>query len=148
MLASSTDKSAELYGILLAMSESVEVPNITDNARSGLTGERLTRKQPSTLVGSAREDQTVEPDLTGTPVDLGDNAPADKQAHDELLAATGAGPGDLDGGVVETPEFNPADHTVPDVNDYLETADEAERDRVLAAERTGQGRVGILGHND
>ncbi len=44
---------------------------------------------------------------------------------------------------VET--FDPREHTVEDVNAYLEDADPAEVQRVLAAEETGQARKGILG---
>lgn len=40
--------------------------------------------------------------------------------------------------------FDPADHTVAEVNDYLEDADDDERARVIAAERDGQARKGIL----
>lgn len=36
--------------------------------------------------------------------------------------------------------FDPADHTVKQVEAYLDGADDAERDRVLAAEREGQNR--------
>lgn len=41
--------------------------------------------------------------------------------------------------------YDPAAHSVTDVNTYLETADDAERDRVLAAERAGKNRTGITG---
>jgi len=41
--------------------------------------------------------------------------------------------------------FDPSEHTVEDVETYLETADEAETDRVLAAERAGKARKGIVG---
>lgn len=37
-------------------------------------------------------------------------------------------------------EFNPTDHNVDDVNAYLATADEAERERVLKAEAEGKAR--------
>lgn len=51
---------------------------------------------------------------------------------------------------VEVPRkvFNPADHTVSEVNKYLDRADDDERARVLAAERDGQARKGILGDNE
>lgn len=42
-------------------------------------------------------------------------------------------------------EFDPTDATVEEVNTYLEGADEAERDRVLAAEAAGKARKGIIG---
>lgn len=41
--------------------------------------------------------------------------------------------------------FDPSAHTVSEVNAYLETVDEAERARVLEAERAGKARKGILG---
>jgi hypothetical protein len=44
------------------------------------------------------------------------------------------------------PQYDPADHTVAEVNDYLSTHadDPTEVDRVLNAERAGRARVGIL----
>lgn len=52
-----------------------------------------------------------------------------------------------DGG--ETPDgdlqpYDPSQHTVDEVAEYLEGADEAERDRVIAAEAEGKNRKGIL----
>lgn len=41
-------------------------------------------------------------------------------------------------------EFDPSSATVDEVNEYLEGADEAERDRVLAAEAAGKNRKGIV----
>jgi hypothetical protein len=47
---------------------------------------------------------------------------------------------------VAVPEpFDPAGHTVAEVNDYLDYAVPEERDRVLAAERDGKNRAGIVG---
>lgn len=45
----------------------------------------------------------------------------------------------------QTPEgqFDPSAHTVAEVNDYLATADETERQRVLDAEAAGQDRSTI-----
>lgn len=43
--------------------------------------------------------------------------------------------------------FDPSGHTVNEVNTYLETAEPAERDRVINAERVGKARKGILGGN-
>lgn len=45
--------------------------------------------------------------------------------------------GDVDG-------FDPANHTVAEVREYLDAADETERERVLAAEAEGKGRKGLL----
>lgn len=41
--------------------------------------------------------------------------------------------------------FDPGEHNAPEVLAYLETADEAERERVLAAEAAGKARKGIVG---
>lgn len=46
-----------------------------------------------------------------------------------------------------TPVFDPADHTVEEVNDHLADADDAEQARVLEAERGGKARVGVLGED-
>lgn len=43
-----------------------------------------------------------------------------------------------------TGPFDPADHTVAQVNAYLADADEDERARVLAAEAEGRNRRGIV----
>lgn len=49
---------------------------------------------------------------------------------------------------LQPPElFDPGEHTVPEVNDYLNTAEPAEQVRVLEAERAGKARKGILGGN-
>jgi hypothetical protein len=44
-------------------------------------------------------------------------------------------------------EYDPSQHTVPEVNDYLdsEDVDDAERARVLGLEAAGEARKGILG---
>lgn len=47
--------------------------------------------------------------------------------------------------VTEEDLFDPSEHTAPEVHDYLSTADETERQRVLAAERNGKNRKGIVG---
>lgn len=44
-----------------------------------------------------------------------------------------------------TADFNPDDHTVAEINDYLATANDDERERVLAAEREGQARTTVNG---
>lgn len=48
------------------------------------------------------------------------------------------GPGGTDG-------FDPDGHTVAEVNAYLSGVDDGERQRVLAAEASGQSRKGIVG---
>lgn len=49
-------------------------------------------------------------------------------------------PAPTDGGA-----FDPSEHTAAEVQAYLETADDAERERVLGAERSGKARKGIVG---
>lgn len=44
----------------------------------------------------------------------------------------------------EPTPFDPGEHKAPEVIEYLKTADEEERKRVLAAEAAGQKRKGIL----
>lgn len=44
---------------------------------------------------------------------------------------------------IAEPQFDPSEHTVTEVNDYLADADEAERGRVLAAERAGKDRASV-----
>lgn len=45
-------------------------------------------------------------------------------------------------------QFDPSQHTVAEVGEYLATADTAEQERVYQAERDGQARKGILGGAD
>lgn len=53
-------------------------------------------------------------------------------------------PSEPAGGEVASDGFDPSEHNVSEVQEYLLTADEAETERVLAAETAGQGRKGIL----
>lgn len=69
-----------------------------------------------------------------------------ENGHEVPTPANGVDPATL---------YNPDDHTVDEVNEYLRNLGEndefdgdavdAERERVLAAERAGKGRVGITG---
>lgn len=71
----------------------------------------------------------------------------------ERLSAGGPGPEGqpdtarerLSGSAAGPDAYDPADHTVAEVNSYLADVDESERERVLAAERDGQARKGVLG---
>ena len=47
--------------------------------------------------------------------------------------------------ITEDDLYDPADHTVPEVEEYLEGASEEERARVLAAEKNGKNRKGLTG---
>lgn len=42
------------------------------------------------------------------------------------------------------PAFDPNEHTVPEVNEHLANADDAERKRVFEVEAQGQARTGIM----
>jgi hypothetical protein len=44
--------------------------------------------------------------------------------------------------------FDPSEHTVAQVLAHLDKADDDERDRVLAAERAGKARAGVLGNDE
>lgn len=59
-------------------------------------------------------------------------AEAEAQAQAEAEAAAKAA------------EYDPADHTISEVEAYLEEADDAERARVIAAEEAGKQRKGVL----
>lgn len=67
----------------------------------------------------------------------------------ERYSDGGPGPGGQPETVVETPTavevFDPSGHTVEEVNTYLAGVDDTERERVLAAERDGQARKGVVG---
>ena len=52
-------------------------------------------------------------------------------------------PAPVDESVVDA--YDPFEHSVTEVNEYLGGQDEAERDRVLAAERAGKARKGVVG---
>lgn len=41
--------------------------------------------------------------------------------------------------------YDPSEHTVDEVNAHLAEVDDAERDRILAAEAAGRNRTGITG---
>lgn len=45
----------------------------------------------------------------------------------------------------QTEAFNPSEHSVEEVNTYLEGVDEEERNRVLAAEAEGKARATLIG---
>lgn len=60
----------------------------------------------------------------------------------EARALTPPAPGPTDGDDGEP--FAPGEHTAPEVIEYLKTADDEERARVLAAEADGQKRKGVL----
>lgn len=79
--------------------------------------------------------QTVEPDGV---IEVNDALWAQHEWPDTVWAE------------IEVPRrvFDPADHTVAQVVAHLERADDEERARVLAAERAGKARAGVLGNDE
>lgn len=75
---------------------------------------------------AATEDPATGQPLTPVGGTEGQNVPSDEQVEKEQEEAENL--------------FNPDDHTVKEIEKYLGEADEAERERVLAAEREGQNR--------
>lgn len=109
-----------------------QVPNVTEGAVSGLDHDELTPRPSSGLRPR-----------TSIPADGGVEA-LSKQAE-QSASSDDSAPQDDPG--MQAGD-NPDDFTVDQVNAHLAGADDDERDRVLAAERDGQGRVGIVGHDD
>ena len=106
---------------------------------SGLGPARRRRYVPAEVEG--------EPDsLTGaaTPHE-GDEAPL---IGGEPVVPTGEGQGVSDAeevdGDADGNAYDPGEHTAPEVLEYLETASDEERDRVLAAEKAGKARKTVL----
>jgi hypothetical protein len=88
--------------------------------------------------------------LFADPVTIPRPAPAAVRATEQATADPGEArtltppaPGPTSGGDGEP--FDPGQHTAPEVIEYLKSADDEERARVLAAEADGQKRKGILG---
>lgn len=68
-----------------------------------------------------------------------------------LAETNNGGPGTVDAPAGEpvqdsgSEDFDPSQSSVAQVNAYLDTASDDERERVLSAERAGQNRKGIVG---
>lgn len=77
------------------------------------------------------------PNFALKPVEQATSAPGEQRT---LTPPAQAARQDGDGGK----PFDPSEHNGPEVIDYLKGADEAERERVLAAEAEGKNRKGIL----
>ncbi len=93
------------------------------------------------------QDGPVPTETTGRPAEqlqiIPDAAEGTESPSRELdPVPTGPQPS-VDG---EGGQFDPSQHTVSEVNDYLATADDAERERVLNAEagEGGKNRAGIM----
>lgn len=77
-------------------------------------------------------------------------APVEEPKTEEEIPADGGTPPVGDPEISEevktetVPAFDPNEHTVPEVNEHLAKADDAERKRVFEAEAQGQARTGIM----
>ena len=67
----------------------------------------------------------------------------EKVGGDEPTTSTLEVP-ETDGEDVQEDVFDPSQHTVPETLEYLEGKDDAEVQRVLAAERSGKNRSSLL----
>lgn len=75
-----------------------------------------------------------------------ERTPEPEGEGEDVLAPDEDGDPDLDPENPDEPTFDPGDHTVAEVEAYL--ADHPEdSDRVIAAERAGRGRKGIVGED-
>ena len=70
--------------------------------------------------------------------------PDDKKTVDDTLLEEGEGEGDEEEVEQVESDYDPSEHTVAEVNDYLAEHPE-EADAIYAAEEAGKGRAGILG---
>jgi hypothetical protein len=121
-----------------------------------LTAEKIEEEDRKVAEGEPRED-AVESTATeeGSPSSepTPDTAPlagsGDESSGEDAVEAPPAAVGDAVPGESpaqeEAGEYDPSQHSVDEVQDYLASADDAERDRVLAAERDGKARKTILG---
>lgn len=77
---------------------------------------------------------------------VGTFAKGAEYAFDERSAGVLVDRGDAErvDGVAEAGEFDPSAHDVDGVNEHLAGASPAERHRVLALERAGKARKGVL----
>jgi hypothetical protein len=75
------------------------------------------------------------------PVEQATAAPGETR----ILTPPAAGTGAQEDRRTSGKPFDPGEHNAPEVLEYLQDADEDERERVLAAEAAGRKRKGILG---
>lgn len=133
-------------------------PNLNDgeafvNGRSEETARKLYEAAEKagidiSLISTASHGYVVPKELVDVTEDVEETKIVQEAPHgvnvalegNEHVTATGTDDAPGDGG-----EFNPADHTVVDVKAYYESADDAERERVLAAEKASENpRRGVL----
>jgi hypothetical protein len=94
--------------------------------------------------GDTAQDGTVTPSEARRQAAEGRTAEADSDESDEAdqtpTPRAEAEAPDAGNPESDADQFDPADHNVDEVWEYLESADDAERQRVLAAERDGKNR--------
>lgn len=100
-------------------------------------GAILNQSQPT----DAKTEGTAEGNGSQTVGDSAEHVTAEDYQKMEEERAEGNTP---DAPNQKSEEFDPADHTVEEVKEYLEAADDDERERVLAAEAEGKGRKTLL----
>lgn len=109
---------------------------------AGLEGQVATTTDgyivPDAVVEQVEFDAKSDADAQAD-VDAQAQADADAEAAKQAAADADKATADL---------FDPSAHNVDEVKAYLETADEAERARVLAAEETGKKRVSLLDNTE
>jgi hypothetical protein len=95
---------------------------------------------PEDLTVEGAEDKQESEVLTKEKTQEGSDTQATAVADENSVAS--ATEGQATGSPVV--DFDPSGKSVAEVNDYLATADADEYDRVIAAEKAGKGRKGIL----
>lgn len=122
--------------------DSDELPPVVYHPGDEVPDEVAAKVGAHCVVDADSAEATTDPeDPQGPSVD-----PDDVVGDDDDL---GGGDDEGESKTPAEPPFNPGDHDVAGVLAYLErTTDEAERDRVLAAEREGKKRKSILGDDE
>lgn len=110
-------------------------PNFDENTptveEGGVRTANQARREANEGTDSGARDGTVT-DSDGDGVPDSDEVPTPRSADSTVDAGNPA--------TEEADQFDPSEHTVDEVWDYLEGADDAERKRVLDAERDGKNR--------
>lgn len=85
-------------------------------------------------------DETVDQESPG-PIDI------EKIADTQGGASSGGWniPNNPGPSAAELSTYDPSEHTVAEVNEYLDSADDAEQERIYAEEKAGKDRKGIVG---
>ena len=133
---------------LLAQGNADPSPDQVDAELQNITDKRAASAHLAQPGETSVTPESQAAKMAATGAEFGDaDATPDVPADPDSTAGDAAG----DGNDAEDPDaFDPADYTVEDVNAYLaDLADDddgnAERERVLSAERAGKNRVTITG---